>query len=296
MCYWYYQLGHQVAFVKQKEANDLAIIDKHPDLSFNTLYLVIPIKEHQHSMAITLTKQLFDTIESEILKGIYKINARFPSERIISERYGVSRITTRDALSRLCQMGLLKKIPQSGYYVTDYLSEASMDVLIRIMQSKDSIDKDILFSLLEFRRANEVYAAGKTASNITDNGIRELELHTAKAQKNIGNLSLLCDSDYEIHRVVIYHSGNRILPLLFNSFRSMYRYYTEFFYRMPGAAAHVMPLYHKLSAACRSHDSDYAAHVMDTILCYAENRVKDGLSYLENDTCVDLAAFRQGSS
>ncbi len=244
-------------------------------------------------MAHNLTDQLFDTLETEILKGVYKAGARFPSERVVSGRYGVSRITTRHAFSRLCQMGLLKKVPQSGYFVTDYLTDASVDLLIKIMQSTDSIDKDILFSLLEFRRVNEVHAARKAALAITNEEAGELGLLAEKGQANLENMGVLCDCDYEIHRAVIQYSRNRVLPLLFNSFKPLYRHYVEFFYRLPGAGSHVMPLYKKLAAACGAHDSDYAAHLMDTILSYAENRVKDALTFLENETCVDLAAFRQ---
>jgi GntR family transcriptional regulator, transcriptional repressor for pyruvate dehydrogenase complex len=239
-----------------------------------------------------ITDVLFERLQSEILGGTYRIGTRLPSEREISERYGVSRITARDAVSRLCQTGLLNRVPQSGTFVNDYLTGASMDLLIRIMQSTNTIDGEMLFSLLELRRANEVFAARLAALNITKEGADELADLAERGLAGIDDIVLLCDCDYEIHRAVITHSGNRVLPLLFNSFKPVYRHYVEFFYRLPGAGAFVMPLYRKLASACASRDGDYAAHIMERILVYAENRVKDALAYGNDNAQVSLAAFR----
>ncbi len=68
--------------------------------------------------------ELLNRLEADILGGKHPIGSRFPSERQLSERYGMSRITTSDAVSRLCQMGLLRKAPQSGTFVNDCMTEA----------------------------------------------------------------------------------------------------------------------------------------------------------------------------
>ncbi len=239
------------------------------------------------------TEGLFETLKAEILSGTYPIGTRFPSERDVSEKYGVSRITTRDALSRLCEMGLLRKIPQSGTYVNDYLSEASIDLLVRIMQSVDSIDREILFSLLELRRTNEVHAAREAARRMSSEDSERLHRLADTGMAHMDDFATLCNCDYEMHQMIIAHSGNRVLPLLFNSFKPVYRHYVEFFYTQPGTGRHVMPLYKKLAAACTSQDGEYAAHIMETILLYAENRVKDGLTYMEDPSQVNLLQFRQ---
>jgi hypothetical protein len=52
-----------------------------------------------------------------------------------------------------------------------------------------------------------------------------------------------------------------------------------------------MPLYGKLASACGARDGEYAAHIMEKILVYAENRVKDALAYGDDNAQVSLAAF-----
>ncbi len=236
--------------------------------------------------------ELLQKLESDILRGEYAIGSRFPSERQISERYGVSRITTRDAVSRLCQMGLLRKAPQSGTFVNDYLTETSIELLVRIMQSSGSMDGTALVSLLEFRRVNEVFAARRAAREITRQGVEEMEELVRRGLAAANDIQRLCDCDYEIHRAVIRHSGNLVLALLFNSFKVIYRHYTAFYYSLPSAAENTYGQYARLAAALAAHDADYAGHVMDTLLLEAENAVKDAISYNGEDR-INLGTFRK---
>jgi len=235
--------------------------------------------------------ELLEQLEADILRGDYKIGSRLPSERQISERYGVSRITTRDALSRLCQMGLLRKAPQSGTFVNDYLSEASMELLGKIMQATDTIDASVLISLLEFRRVNEVFAARKAALEIPEKGLREFEEWVRRGLAHVDDIDVLCDCDYEIHRSIIKHSGNILLTLLFNSFKTVYRHYTGFFYTQPQSGETTFNHYSRLVSAFTSRDAEYAGHIMETLLAYAENTVKDAISY-NGEEKIQLKSFR----
>ncbi len=243
---------------------------------------------------LNLSDTMLEKLESDILRGIYPIGSRFPSEREISEKYGVSRVTTRDVLARLSHMGLLVRRPQSGTYVNDFLTGASIDLLARIMQTTDAVEPEILFSLLEFRRVNEMQAARKSAMLMPADAVDALGRSVGRLCGCAGDISGLSEADYEIHGAVISHSGSIVLALLFHSFRSIYRHYTRFFYTLEGTAETVFPLYRRLATAVKMRDGDYAASVMGSILVYAENRVKDALPEGAADSKIDLAIFRQG--
>ncbi|MBP7736872.1 MAG: FadR family transcriptional regulator [Spirochaetes bacterium] len=240
-----------------------------------------------------LTDTLLEKLEADILRGIYPIGSRFPSEREISEQYGVSRVTTRDVLARLSHMGLLIRRPQSGTYVNDYFTKASIDLLARIMQTTDAVEPEILISLLEFRRINEMQAARKSALLMSVDDAVTLEKTVGRLGGMANDVKALSDCDNEIHWAIINHSGNIVLALLFHSFRSIYRHYTQFFYGLAGTADAVFPLYRRLAAAIRKRDGDYAASVMESILVYAENRVKDALPENSGDAKISLSIFRQ---
>ncbi len=70
--------------------------------------------------------QLYELLRKDIESGNYKLNAKLPSKRIISEETCVSVITTEHALDLLLQEGYVESRERSGYFViyrdSDFLS------------------------------------------------------------------------------------------------------------------------------------------------------------------------------
>jgi len=64
---------------------------------------------------VPLHVQLRMIIEKEIQKGAF--NEKIPSERLLMERFQVSRSTVREAVSLLCQEGVLEKKHGRGTYI-----------------------------------------------------------------------------------------------------------------------------------------------------------------------------------
>ncbi len=64
-----------------------------------------------------LYQQLMQRLRSEIGAGEYAAGARIPSEQELTQRYGVSRVTVRKALSELTQDGLLVRRQGKGTFV-----------------------------------------------------------------------------------------------------------------------------------------------------------------------------------
>lgn len=61
--------------------------------------------------------QIHDKIKQEIEDGIWKIGDRLPSERELSEVFGVSRMTLRQAIQTLADEGILERKIGSGTYI-----------------------------------------------------------------------------------------------------------------------------------------------------------------------------------
>jgi len=62
--------------------------------------------------------QLTDLLRQQIASTELAPNQRIPSERDLCERYGVSRITVRQAMANLTNEGLITTVPGKGTYVT----------------------------------------------------------------------------------------------------------------------------------------------------------------------------------
>ena len=65
-----------------------------------------------------LYQQLMTRLKNDILAGVYPSGARIPSEQLLCETYGVSRVTVRKAMLDLVQEGLLVRRQGKGTFVT----------------------------------------------------------------------------------------------------------------------------------------------------------------------------------
>ncbi len=71
----------------------------------------------QKLISIPLYLQLEDDLKKKIENGLYLPGQTIPSENELVEMYGVSRITVREAISRLAAIGYLKKERGKGTFV-----------------------------------------------------------------------------------------------------------------------------------------------------------------------------------
>ena len=62
--------------------------------------------------------QLEKILRKNIEKGIWKEDARIPSENELSREYGLSRMTVRSVLNKLAQEGLIYRVPGKGTFVS----------------------------------------------------------------------------------------------------------------------------------------------------------------------------------
>ncbi|GAA3964666.1 GntR family transcriptional regulator [Allohahella marinimesophila] len=77
-------------------------------------------------MPLPLFQQIKAELRARILDGSYSVHERLPSEAALTESFGVSRITVRQALSELQKDGLVFKINGKGTFVSK--PRASLDV------------------------------------------------------------------------------------------------------------------------------------------------------------------------
>lgn len=64
-----------------------------------------------------LYQMVIRALKSEILRGVYPVGARLPSENVLVNRFGVSRHTVREALRRLRDLGLVESHQGKGTLV-----------------------------------------------------------------------------------------------------------------------------------------------------------------------------------
>lgn len=66
-----------------------------------------------------LYQQLMTRLKNDIVAGVYPAGGRIPSEQLLCDTYGVSRVTVRKAMLDLVQEGLLVRRQGKGTFVAD---------------------------------------------------------------------------------------------------------------------------------------------------------------------------------
>lgn len=66
-----------------------------------------------------LYTDIYDNIKKNIVKGIYKVGEKLPSENDFCKEYGVSRGTVRKALEMLAEEGLVNSLHGKGVFVLE---------------------------------------------------------------------------------------------------------------------------------------------------------------------------------
>ena len=78
---------------------------------------------------IALYQQLMTRLKNDIVAGVYPAGGRIPSEQVLCDTYGVSRVTVRKAMLDLVQEGLLRRVQGKGAFVVGNLIQRELNSL-----------------------------------------------------------------------------------------------------------------------------------------------------------------------
>ncbi|MBN2984193.1 MULTISPECIES: FadR/GntR family transcriptional regulator [Cohnella] len=172
---------------------------------------VTPLTKRNHYEEIT------EQLKNQILEGKLKIGDKLPSTKEMSERFGVGRSTTREALSALKAMGLIE-IRQGGgcRVISSRLSAASSDIRLPELDSL-RLNRSTLLELLEARQSLEVSNARLAADKRTDADLRQLSAIVREMEQTIGDDLDGERTDLQFHLALAGAAHNSILLRLFES-------------------------------------------------------------------------------
>ena len=153
---------------------------------------------------------IIEQIRNLISSGILKPGDRLPSERALSERFGVGRGHIRDALKRLEFYGILKTLPQSGTIVASLGVKALEGLIANVLD----LEKEDLDSLMETRALLETHAAMLAAERASDEDIEELLNSHEEFHKQVQEQKSGLEEDHFFHLKIAECSGNTVLRSL----------------------------------------------------------------------------------
>ncbi|QNM85313.1 FadR family transcriptional regulator [Polaribacter pectinis] len=159
-----------------------------------------------------LTKNENQKVQNLIIIGIRDLinyknlepGDKLPSERMLSEKFEVSRSSIREAIQKLEFYGLLKSIPQSGTFVANIGVIAMNGMIEDILRLNDPDFK----SLVETRILLELKTARLAALRRTEEDLLKMEEALEAYKEKVVNGEDAVQEDLLFHLAIARASGN----------------------------------------------------------------------------------------
>jgi GntR family transcriptional repressor for pyruvate dehydrogenase complex len=135
---------------------------------------------------------------------------KLPSERMLAEKFGVTRSNIREAIQKMEFFGLLKSIPQSGTFIANIGIIALNGMIDDILNIEDPDFK----ALVETRILLELKAASLAALRRTDEDLLKIKEALEAFETKVLNGEDAVQEDLLFHLAIASASGNSTLNML----------------------------------------------------------------------------------
>ncbi|MGH2551974.1 MAG: FadR/GntR family transcriptional regulator [Thermomicrobiales bacterium] len=211
-------------------------------------------------------EELAHGLEEEIVSGVRAVGSRLPSERELSEQFGVSRPIVREALRSLVERRLVEIHPGRGAYVRSIQSSDAASHMSVVFRRQQVTARD----LVEARSMLECTAAELAASR-ADQADIDVMARMAAELENAGDLVLQARYDLSFHYSVIRAARN---PVVETMFAAIVQPTVEVMLRSlidEGVRAAALSLHNEIVDAIRQHQPARARDAMEQHILVAEH-------------------------
>ncbi len=160
------------------------------------------------------TQQVREQLLAAIERGDYPPGSLLPSERVLCETFGVSRVSVREAISGLEALGLVRVQHGRGAFVGSPASDLYSGPFAKYLEAH----RDEVLELLKVRGALDELAAEEAASRGTEEGLARMvaandafRIATEAPDQDFERLATL---DVAFHVSIARCSGGELLPNL----------------------------------------------------------------------------------
>jgi DNA-binding FadR family transcriptional regulator len=216
-------------------------------------------------------EQVEGQLREAILGGAFQQGDRLPSELELSNRFGVSRTTIREALRSLANDGLLRKTPGAagGSFVTAIDHVALGDQIRSSVETILRLGSLTIPEILQVRKILEVPAARMAATNRNN---EQLGVFRACVD-DVKHLPLgdphIDELDVRFHSVIAEASGNRLLSAFVKALHDVL-HPVQYLAFSEDSGRHTVLQHIAIVHALEGRDADGAASGMQEHLDYLE--------------------------
>ncbi|WP_322516800.1 FCD domain-containing protein [Rhodopseudomonas palustris] len=175
-----------------------------------------PITQFQRIRSARAFDEIAAQIRTELATGRLAVGNRLPSERALSEQFGVSRNTLREALRSLEHAGLIRL--QKGAHGGAFISQHSGEAIATGLMDMDHVGSILPAQLTEARIWLEAVVVREACRRATAADIDMLNRNIDEAQeaRRQGDFVGRAERHIEFHRMLARLTDNPIMVIVMN--------------------------------------------------------------------------------
>jgi len=210
------------------------------------------------------SKSKCDMIMDEVLTRIrtkkYVPEQKLPSESVLAQEFGVSRVTIRESIKKLSMMNVLTVKQGKGTFV----NEISVDSYMKPVLSMIKFDDMTITEIMDARECIELTTVAFAARNCTKKQAESLRsrLRAMKQALDNGNFGEYAEIDTDFHVYIAKIAGNSIL---LRTYHTIVEILTAYLTEMHGSGGFMDTSYDyhcRIAEAIEKHDADLAKELM----------------------------------
>lgn len=245
------------------------MVQQRDDTQSDQLFRVM---QREESLASRVAREL----EQLILQNRLAIGERLPSERDLSEQFGVSRTVIREAVRTLSAQGLLEVKTGSGTVVRRPTSEAAAESMSRLLATRP--DWHNRARIIEVRRVLEVAIAGFAAERRTPEDLASLTAILTQAAERLDDPETFVQTDVAFHEAVARATHNDLFFAILSSIAQALIDVRRLGLRVPGTPTRALNYHRRILDCISGSDVVGARQAMDEHITEAQHTMEAALS------------------
>jgi GntR family transcriptional regulator, transcriptional repressor for pyruvate dehydrogenase complex len=173
-------------------------------------------------LILALPEELAEKLLESIVDGQFPVESVLPSEGELALKYGMSRLTVREAVRILRSQNIVTIRRGRGTFVNSPHAWTSLDAVVRI-EERRSHSGHVSARLLEARRMVEVGAAQLAATNRSKEDLDSLaaSIEEMRLANRLNRVDLFVEADIAFHDVIMHATANMFIPFMFEPFGNL---------------------------------------------------------------------------
>lgn len=211
----------------------------------------------------SLVDDLVNVFLKDVENGVYTYGDKLPSQKELANRYQVSLIVIREALTKLSAVGIISFHQGKGTYLNK-----SEEGMFSSPEFSSLIFHNInnLLEIVEARQIVESETSSLAAKRRTNNNLLEIEKTIDEMRKSLNDYENFAKWDVEFHLAVAKASKNQVLQKIIMLLIDSYRAEISKFFQVPGVIEKILMEHESIYYQILNGNSEKASMIMRTHL------------------------------